>query len=113
MKAWMSGSVAGTGTFRCTECDFPVSLDAADELPACPNCGGTDFKRSSMFEQPTLRNIAVTGPYMHDGRAATLEEAIRAHTGQGTASATRFSKLAAYEQQQVIAFLKTLHAPNP
>ena len=49
MKAWTSGSVAGTGTFRCTQCDFPVSLDAADELPACPNCGGTEFVRSSLF----------------------------------------------------------------
>ena len=49
MKAWMSGSVAGTGTFRCTECDFPVSLDAADELPTCPNCGGTEFVRASLF----------------------------------------------------------------
>ena len=28
MKAWMTGNVAGTGTFRCTECDYPVSLDA-------------------------------------------------------------------------------------
>jgi hypothetical protein len=30
-------------------CDFPVSLDAADELPACPNCGGTEFIRASLF----------------------------------------------------------------
>jgi pSer/pThr/pTyr-binding forkhead associated (FHA) protein/predicted RNA-binding Zn-ribbon protein involved in translation (DUF1610 family) len=49
MKAWMSGNVAGTGTFRCTDCDFPVSLDAADELPSCPNCGGTEFVRASLF----------------------------------------------------------------
>ena len=49
MKAWMTGSVAGTGTFRCTDCDFPVSLDAAEELPACPNCGGTEFVRASLF----------------------------------------------------------------
>jgi DNA-directed RNA polymerase subunit RPC12/RpoP len=49
MKAWMSGNVAGTGTFRCTECDFPVSLDAADELPSCPNCGGREFVRASLF----------------------------------------------------------------
>jgi predicted RNA-binding Zn-ribbon protein involved in translation (DUF1610 family) len=49
VKAWMSGNVAGTGTFRCTECDFPVSLDAADELPVCPNCGGTEFVRASLF----------------------------------------------------------------
>ena len=57
MKAWMSGNVAGTGTFRCTECDSPVSLDAVDELPACPNCGGTEFVRSSLFttsQQPVL-----------------------------------------------------------
>src|SRR5450755_3327224 len=49
MKAWMSGSVAGTGTFRCTDCDYPVSLDAVDELPTCSNCGGTQFVRASLF----------------------------------------------------------------
>jgi DNA-directed RNA polymerase subunit RPC12/RpoP len=49
MKAWTSGNVAGTGTFRCTECDYSVSLDAVDELPACPNCGGTQFVRASLF----------------------------------------------------------------
>ncbi len=49
MKAWMTGNVAGTGTFRCTDCDYPVSLDAVDELPACPNCGGTEFVRASLF----------------------------------------------------------------
>lgn len=57
MKAWMSGSVAGTGTFRCTECDASVSLDAVDELPACPNCGGNEFVRASLFttsQQPVL-----------------------------------------------------------
>ncbi len=49
MKAWISGNVAGTGTFRCTDCDYPVSLDAVDELPTCPNCGGTEFVRASLF----------------------------------------------------------------
>ena len=29
------------------------------------------------FKAPSLRNIAVTAPYMHDGSVATLEEAIR------------------------------------
>ena len=57
MKAWMSGNVAGTGTFRCTECDYPVSLDAADELPTCPNCGGTEFVRASLFT--TAQNAVV------------------------------------------------------
>jgi predicted RNA-binding Zn-ribbon protein involved in translation (DUF1610 family) len=57
MKAWMSGNVAGTGTFRCTECDASVSLEAADELPSCPSCGGTEFVRASLFttsQQPVL-----------------------------------------------------------
>jgi predicted RNA-binding Zn-ribbon protein involved in translation (DUF1610 family) len=57
MKAWTSGSVAGTGTFRCTECDSPVSLDSAHELPTCPNCGGTEFVRASLFttsQQPLI-----------------------------------------------------------
>jgi predicted RNA-binding Zn-ribbon protein involved in translation (DUF1610 family) len=60
MKAWMSGSVAGTGTFRCTECDYPVSLDAVDELPTCPNCGGTEFVRASLFT--TAQNAVIDLP---------------------------------------------------
>lgn len=31
---------------------------------------------TSVFKVPSLRNVAVTGPYLHDGSAATLEEAI-------------------------------------
>jgi predicted RNA-binding Zn-ribbon protein involved in translation (DUF1610 family) len=60
MKAWMSGNVAGTGTFRCTDCDYPVSLDAVDELPTCPNCGGTQFVRASLFT--TAQNAIVDMP---------------------------------------------------
>src|SRR5579862_8563458 len=60
MKAWTSGSVAGTGTFRCTDCDYPVSLDAVDELPTCPHCGGTEFVRASLFTttQTSLVEVA-------------------------------------------------------
>jgi hypothetical protein len=57
MKAWMSGDVAGTGTFRCTDCDYPLSLDAVDELPECPNCGGKQFVRASLFT--TAQAVAV------------------------------------------------------
>jgi pSer/pThr/pTyr-binding forkhead associated (FHA) protein len=39
-----------------------VSFEPAESIPRCPNCGGTDFRRSSLFEQPTLRDIAVTRP---------------------------------------------------
>jgi hypothetical protein len=57
MKAWTSGNVAGTGTFRCTECEYSVSLDAVDELPVCPNCRGTEFVRASLFT--TAQNVIV------------------------------------------------------
>ena len=66
MKAWMSGNVAGTGTFRCTQCDFPLSLDAADELPACPSCGGTEFVRASLFTTSQQAVIELV-PEIEDG----------------------------------------------
>jgi predicted RNA-binding Zn-ribbon protein involved in translation (DUF1610 family) len=71
MKAWMTGSVAGTGTFRCTDCDFAVSLDAADELPPCPNCGGTEFVRASLFTT-SQQAVVELGIEMED--EAWLEE---------------------------------------
>ena len=52
----------GVGSFICQGCSFPVSFEPAESIPRCPNCGGTDFRRSSMFEQPTLRNIAISRP---------------------------------------------------
>jgi hypothetical protein len=55
-------TAGGVGSFICQGCSFPVSFEPAESIPRCPNCGGTDFRRSSLFEQPTLRNIAVTRP---------------------------------------------------
>src|SRR6201998_3358852 len=67
VKAWMAGNVAGTGTFRCTDCDYPVSLDAVDELPTCPNCGGTEFIRASLFT--TAQNAMVELPPESDDQS--------------------------------------------
>src|SRR5438046_9833897 len=74
MKAWMTGNVAGTGTFRCTDCDYPVSLDAVDELPTCPNCGGKEFVRASLFT--TAQTAIVELPAESEDRV-WLEEARR------------------------------------
>jgi predicted RNA-binding Zn-ribbon protein involved in translation (DUF1610 family) len=49
MKAWTTGDLAGMGTFRCTACEYAITLDGTDELPACPSCGGTKFVRASLF----------------------------------------------------------------
>jgi hypothetical protein len=55
-------TAGGVGSFICQGCSFPVSFEPAESIPTCPNCGGSDFRRASMFEQPTLRNIAITRP---------------------------------------------------
>lgn len=49
MESLTSGTLAGTGSFRCEECGYVVTLAAADELPACPGCGGDRFVRASLF----------------------------------------------------------------
>ena len=49
MESHTSGTLVGTGTFRCAGCDYVVSLAAADTLPSCPSCGGDRFVRASLF----------------------------------------------------------------
>ncbi len=63
------------------------------------------------WRTPPLWGVADSAPYMHDGRANTLEDAIRLHGGQGSRAAGRFAALNPREQSQLIAFLKTLKAP--
>jgi hypothetical protein len=60
-------TAGGAGSFICQGCSLPVSLDPAQEIPECPNCGATDFRRASMFEQPTLQNIAISRPTKKPG----------------------------------------------
>lgn len=65
------------------------------------------------FRIPTLRNIELTAPYMHDGRFATLEEVVEHYNQGGQISPTVHSLirplgLTQKEKQQLIAFLKTL-----
>ena len=69
------------------------------------------------FKTPTLRNVALSAPYMHDGRFQTLEEVIEHYNGGGHASPTidpnmKFTQgglqLTAEKKQQLIAFLHTL-----
>jgi hypothetical protein len=52
----------GVGSFICEGCAFPVSFEPSDSLTECPNCGASDFRRASLFEQPTLRSIPVPQP---------------------------------------------------
>ena len=52
MESLTSGTLAGTGSFRCEQCGYVVTLAAADALPDCPGCAGRDFTRASLFGAP-------------------------------------------------------------
>lgn len=70
------------------------------------------------YKTPTLRNIALTAPYMHDGRFPTLESVLL-HYAEGVQDSETLSlllkqnqtlgiPLSSQEQNEIIDFLKTL-----
>jgi CxxC motif-containing protein (DUF1111 family) len=73
--------------------------------------GGTTTPLPDEWRTPPLWGVADSAPYMHDGRAKTLKEAIEMHGGQGAGAAKRFERLSAEQQGQVVAFLNNLRAP--
>jgi hypothetical protein len=64
------------------------------------------------WRTPPLWGVRDSRPYLHDGRAHSLEDAVSWHGGQGLYSARRFFMLSAREKSQVQAFLNTLAAPT-
>ena len=58
-----------------------------------------------------LWGLRDSGPYLHDGRADTLDQAIRSHGGQATAAAQKYGQLSPREHAQLEAFLLSLAAP--
>ena len=59
-----------------------------------------------------LWGVRDSGPYLHDGRAKTLEQAIAMHGGEGQQSAMNFYSLSKTDQTLVLAFLRSLVAPD-
>ncbi len=49
MESLTSGTMAGTGSFRCRACGYVLTLAGTDTLTDCPGCGGGDFARASLF----------------------------------------------------------------
>ncbi len=49
MDSLTTGTLAGTGSFRCETCGYVVTLTAEDALPECPGCGGDAYRRASLF----------------------------------------------------------------
>ena len=70
---------------------------------------------ASRFEWRTapLWGFRDSGPYLHDGRADTLDQAVALHGGEATRPAQNYFGLSPRERRQVEAFLKSLTAPDP
>lgn len=69
------------------------------------------------FKTPTLYNVDLTAPYMHDGSLATLEDVVEFYdkgggSGEGRSALMRPLNLTAQEKADLVEFLKTLTAPD-
>lgn len=118
------------GKASCTQCHRGMNFsdDRYHNLGAMPGSEARPedpgrFKVSKnevdrgAFKTPTLRNVASTGPSMHDGSLATLEEVVDFYNrggGKGTKSSLVFAlNLTDAEKRDLVAFLKTLSGTIP
>ena len=92
---------------------FPAVTDAFAPKKA-KNAQTTKIVGTNRLEwrTPPLWGVRDSAPYLHDGRAQTLEQAIASHGGEATKSARNYFMLSGKERQQVLAFLKSLIAPT-
>lgn len=102
-------------TLACSRCHAgftfsgPVRFEGlAGEEPATHDTG-----LGGRFRAPTLRNVAVTAPYMHDGRFATLEAVIDYYAAGGSRAPGQSALLAGFrlsaeERCDLVAFLESL-----
>ena len=87
----------------------PVRFEGlAGEEPATHDTG-----LGGRFRAPTLRNVSVTGPYMHDGRFATLDEVIRYYEAGGSHAPGQSPLVAGFvlsdaDRCDLVAFLESL-----
>lgn len=98
---------------------FNNGLDSYPTLADYPDKGRGEvtgeFVDFGRFKSPTLRNIELTAPYMHDGRFNTLEEVIAHYHGGGVKDAENLDAnlkeelgLSDQHKADLVAFLKTL-----
>ncbi|MCB9993623.1 MAG: hypothetical protein H6873_08185 [Hyphomicrobiaceae bacterium] len=70
------------------------------------------FVPRSTFITAELWGVADTPPYGHRGDLTTLDEAIRAHGGEATASRDAYLSLDQETRDAILTFLKTLRMPQ-
>lgn len=77
-----------------------------------------DEKDKGAFKTPTVRNVALNAPYMHDGSVATLEEVVEwydkgGHPNPHLSDKIRPLKLTEQERADLVEFMKACTGPTP
>ena len=71
-----------------------------------------DNLRNREFTTARLWGVADTAPYLHDGRATTLTEAILLHGGEALTARNAFAALSDKNRAKIITFLRSLRTPT-
>jgi len=105
---------------RCSECHGSVNLSGptmfAGAMPSDPEAFFHDTgvaPKPAKFRAPTLRNIAVTAPYMHNGSVGTLKEVVQHYARGGRPRPEKSDRVRGFaispsETDDLIAFLQSL-----
>jgi cytochrome c peroxidase len=77
-----------------------------------------DGKDTGAFKTPTVRNVALSAPYMHDGSVATLEEVVEwydkgGHPNPHLSEKVRPLKLSAQDKADLVEFMRACTGPTP
>ncbi|HEX7614512.1 MAG TPA: cytochrome c peroxidase [Thermoanaerobaculia bacterium] len=104
-----------SATLACSRCHggFTFSGPVTWAGGPAPAPAFEDNGLGGRFRVPTLRNIAVTAPYMHDGRFATLDAVIDHYAAGGAPSPTRSPLVRGFaitrgEKNELVSFLESL-----
>lgn len=94
-------------------CETATFNDRAPEIPSEGAINGPDASNfNCMFITAKLWGVFDSAPYLHDGRALTLGNAIVMHAGDAASSAIAFEMLSTTDKDNLLAFLATLHNPT-
>jgi CxxC motif-containing protein (DUF1111 family) len=125
-----ASALAGGSLFQsmnCATCHTPVMFTAANRVAALSNqpvrlfsdlllhdmgvlgdgIEQADAGRRDM-RTPPLWGLRGRGPFLHDGRAQTVDQAIRGHDGEAKPARDRYRVLSPEDQQSVLDFLAAI-----
>ncbi len=73
---------------------------------------GANDQQNAEFITAKLWGVGDSAPYLHDGRALSLDEAIRWHGGEAQYARDNYMALETDAQEAIVTFLKTLRLPK-